>query len=260
MAEVQRGAFCVKQSVKTVIVEGVATSYIEAGAGKEAILFLHGWMDKKESYQELINDLSQKHRCIAIDLPNFGASEESSRIVTVHDYAVFLQRFLVKIHCQNYSVAGHSMGGQIAIYGVGKRTLTPKKLVLLSAAGLRNQNKNMKNLAKMTAKVIGPFVPKTMKRKFYTLVGSDYQSNLSKTHKQVIDSALRSDVRNEASHITVPTLLIYGSNDTATPIWIAKKFAEIIRGAKLIVLETADHFILTKNAKELSRHIKEFLK
>ena len=49
-------------------------SYSDVGNG-DAVVFLHGWMDSKKAYEGIISILSQKYRCISIDLPGFGKSE-----------------------------------------------------------------------------------------------------------------------------------------------------------------------------------------
>jgi pimeloyl-ACP methyl ester carboxylesterase len=244
---------------KQIIVNKSAISYLDEGRGP-IILFVHGWLDSKETFHNLINELKLQYRCIAIDLPNFGASQVDKSVASVDTYASFLQDFLDKLDIKKYVVAGHSMGGQIALYAVGKNIIKPTALVLIASSGVRNNNNLSKQLVKKISFVLRRFIPEKTKNSIYKKIGSDYSTKLSSVHKIIIKNMLQKDVQNEAKKIVTPTLLIYGDSDKHTPVSMGKSLSSAIQSSKLKVLSGADHWLHQSNAKIIADLIRKMNK
>ncbi len=241
------------------IIQHAPVDYTDEGEGP-AILFVHGWGDQKGTWRPLIEVLKTSYRCIALDLPNFGASGENARCVTLEDYSRFLGVFLEKVSISQYALVGHSMGGQIGIYAVGQQLLTPTKLVLIAAAGVRDDKTARRKILKAGAVVFRRLVPPAAKKKLYQAIGSDYDPSLSPVRKAVIDAVLSTDVQQEAVRITVPTLLIYGSDDTSTPPAYGEILHGLIPASAFVRLEGADHFVHQKNVPTVATQLEAFLK
>ena len=205
----------------------------------------------------LANEL-QSFRVIALDLPNFGQSEDNRDCTSLDNYAQFIQKFIQKLNIDNYSLIGHSMGGQIAIRATASNLVDPDHLILIASSGVRDQRRLIKRSIKLLAKPLKYIIPKSLKRKFYRAINSDYSSELSEIHKQIIDSMLRSDVQEDAKKISKPTLLIYGSADTSTPPTFGKQLAEKMKNSTLITIEGADHWLHATMSDKVARYIKEF--
>ena len=62
-----------------------------------------------------------------------------------------------------------------------------------------------------------------------------------------------------AKNVTIPTLLIWGADDTETPLADGKKLSELISGSELKALNKAGHFVHKEKSKEVARLIQEFL-
>lgn len=229
-------------------------------SNKPVIVMTHGWNDSKETFELLIKRLKNNYRCIALDLPNFGVSEQTAKIITIDDYAKFIASFLQKLEIKKYFLLGHSMGGQIAIYGVGKDILRPDKLILLASAGVRNNKLISKQLFKYTAKITKHLLPSNAKDKFYKRIGSDYETSLSSVHKKIIASVLGCDVQVQASQIHIPALLIYGNEDKHTPAWMGERLHELINNSKLEIILDQDHWLHQKSTPEVADNIEKFIK
>ncbi len=145
-----------------IIVNDLLVEYTDQGSGP-VLICLHGWMMNKESFSDLAKELSPRMRIIVIDLPNFGKSQMAESITTVTKYAEFVQAFVNKLGVAEYSLAGHSMGGQIAIYGISEGILQPRHLILLAAAGVRDERKVSKLFLKIASKLLGPLLPEVVK-------------------------------------------------------------------------------------------------
>ena len=102
-------------------------------------------------------------------------------------------------------------------------------------------------------------VPDRIKTKLYKKVGSDYNPGLSYNLKAVIRNVLSFDIQASAGKITVPTLLVYGTDDTSTPTSHGKKLHDLIDGSRLEVVEGADHWLHKKHADRVAKFIEEFI-
>lgn len=240
------------------IIQNAPIDYIDEGQGP-TLLFVHGWGDQKMTWRPLIDVLKLNYRCIALDLPNFGASARNAECTTLDDFAACIAAFVDKLELHDYCYVGHSMGAQIGIYAVGKKIIQPEQVILIGAAGIRNDRAKRRRVFKIGAKIVGKLVPVRAKNKFYQAIGSDYSPSLNPTHKAIIDAVLSHDVQAEAAAITIPTLLIYGAEDTETPPRYGKLFATLIPASTYVGLPTYDHFVHQKAADVVAVTLKKFL-
>lgn len=70
---------------------------------------------------------------------------------------------------------------------------------------------------------------------------SDYQ-NADNVKRIMLVKAVNQDLKEEMKKITSPTFLIYGVDDTTTPITLARQIKEYIPDAYLVELEDCGHF------------------
>lgn len=241
-----------------VIISQHALQFTDTGDG-EIILFLHGWGDSKETFSRLIAELSDSYRCISLDLPAFGASEPNENCVTVEQYAQVVAAFVEKQRITKFSLVGHSMGGQIAAFAVARKIIKPEKMVLIAAAGVRDEHRVRKGFSKAFAKTIGKLTPASIKDDMYNRIGSDYRTSLAPIHKQIITNVLAQDVINEAAQIAIPALLIFGERDTSTPPAHGSVFHDAISQSELHVMEGADHWLHQTSSREIAKIMKDFL-
>lgn len=248
-----------------VVVDSLLTKYSVSGKGK-VILLLHGWGDSSAGLSGLQAELSKKYTVITPDLPGFGGTQAPSGDWDLSDYAGFIGRFLKKADVGKlYAVIGHSNGGAIAIRGLSNGDFESGKLVLMAAAGIRGiaktRNKVLRLVAK-TGKVMAAPLPQSAKnrlrRKVYKTIGSDMlvAEQLQGTFKKVVAD----DVRADASKLKLPTLLLYGGSDEASPAWYGETYHSLIKGSKLEVLPETGHFIHLEQPQTVTAEIEEFLK
>ncbi len=241
-----------------VVVQDTLVAYADTGRGP-ALLCVHGWMHNQDSFKQLTEALGKKFRIISLDLPNFGASQVNESICSIDDYGRFIGDFANKLKLRDYTLVGHSMGGQIAIHAVSSDLVQPKRLVLIGSAGIRDNRKVYKTFLKLMSGIFRHITPKRLKNRFYNAIGSDYNADLSDVHKKVIKHTLSADVLAAAAAVSVPTLLIYGSKDISTPLAMGEKFAAAITGSKLEVIDGENHWLHQTSADKVASIIKEFI-
>lgn len=248
-----------------VIINGLLTHYDIAGKGK-VIVVLHGWGDDSRTWQGLQKDFAKDHQVITLDLPGFGGTQSPDKDWRLDDYSQFVHDFLRKIDTANlYAIIGHSNGGAIAIRGLANKLLVAKKLVLLGSAGIRNEykgrNKALRYVTKAGKALTSPLpkkAKKSLRQKVYKTVGSDMlvAEHLQGTFKNIVED----DVRSDAANIALPTLLVYGIGDTATPPRHGELFQKYIKNSKLEVVQDAGHFVYQDQPEQVKKIIKEFLR
>ena len=245
-----------------VLVEGLATEYRDDGSGP-VWLYLHGWKDDIHTFDALITSLNE-HRSVRLDLPGFGASEIPKNSWSVADYVQFVRAFTDKIDVTPDVIIGHSMGGRIAIRGVADGVFKPRRLVLIASAGVAERNafraRGLLILAKI-AKAITSLPPldrmqEPLRRFIYGPARSDYENSgpLRKTFLKVISENLSS----AAEKITVPTLLIWGSRDEATPLEEGERLYALISSSKLDVAEGVGHFVHRDVPDKVAKYMRDF--
>lgn len=232
------------------------------------ILLVHGWADRLETFNSLAQGLSKNYTVLALDLPGFGKSQAPKEVWNLDNYAHFLAAFLQKLSPANdlCAIVGHSNGGAVVIRGIALRLLAPKKLVLLASSGVRDTDKIKRFAIKMvakTGKVVTFWLPqktkKQLQKKLYGTVGSDMlvSPELQETFKKTV----RQDIQKDAVQIDIPTLLMYGDQDTATPLGsVGKKLHKLIKNSLLETIPGADHFVHHAQPAHIATLILEFLK
>lgn len=249
-----------------VVVDSLLTNYQRSGSQSKTILLLHGWGDDLRTFSELEKELSKSFTVVSVDLPGFGGTQVPESVWGLEDYAQFAAAFLKKINIKSlYAVVAHSNGAAVAIYGTAKGVLQPERLVLLGAAGIRDQQKGKRLAIKVvakTGKVATFWLPehhrKRLQKKLYGTVGSDMLvvPQLQETFKKTV----RQDVQAEAKQLMVPTLLIYGQNDKATPPMYGEIYHNLIDGSTLEIVGEAEHFVHHDQPAKVSKLIQEFLR
>lgn len=252
-------------ATRQTITENIVTSYNESGSGK-AVLLLHGWGDTKETFSQLENDLATSYRVISLDLPGFGKTGAPPAPWSLDEYVAFVKAFLDKKEITTlHAVVGHSNGGAIAIKGLASTAIQAERLVLLASAGIRDTAKGRKRvqwagakIAKYPIKVLPGAMQRQIKRRVYASIGSDIYvaEHLQDTFKKVVAE----DISALAKRVTVPTLLVYGTEDQATPSQFGERFQHLMPNAELKLIENAGHFVHQERSDEVNGLVVEFLK
>lgn len=248
-----------------IMVDGLLTAYELHGKGK-AVLLLHGWGSRARDLGILQAALSSRYQVVTPDLPGFGDSEAPKHAWGLDEYAKFLGSFLHKIGITDlYAIVGHSNGGAVAIRGLASGILTAEKLVLLASAGIRSGAEGRKRLlssaahvGKLLAKPLPKSAQQTLRRKLYQSVGSDMlvAEHMQASFKRVVGD----DVQADARKLAVPTLLVYGEQDTSTPVVHGELLHELIDDSTLEILPGAGHFMFVDRPKETIHAVEDFLR
>ncbi|HEX6396842.1 MAG TPA: alpha/beta hydrolase [Steroidobacteraceae bacterium] len=255
---------------------GVITSVLEGGEGPPIVL-LHGPGAYAAQWIRIIPALVATHRVIAPDLPGHGASEFFGGGLTLARVAGWLDD-LIECTCVRAPVlVGHTLGGAVAARFAAESSRSLDRLVLVDSLGLSEFRPTASFGAALHAYLQSPdahthdglwaqcvFDLEGVKRR----LGEHWQwikaANLD--HSRPAEMAALNDWMEvfgipaippaTLAEIEVPTALIWGRHDQATPLAVAeavsKQFAwplEIIdRAADDPALEQPEAFIAALGA------------
>lgn len=252
-------------------VDNLNINYYDSKNGDDVILFLHGWGSNYKIFEFLFPYLITNYRVVAIDLPGFGESTQPKESFSSDDYSAFCINFLKKLDLLNKNIilVGHSNGGRIAIKLNLKynNTINIKKNILIDSAGIRSKLsafkklkikifKFLKKIASLSLiKKIYPNLEENIKNKF----GSSDYNNASPIMKETLVKLVNEDLSDNLSKIDVPTLLIWGDKDSATPIEHAKIMNKSIKDSGLVIYENCSHFSFIENREKTILVFKSFL-
>jgi len=103
---------------------------------KNAILFLHGWPGNHNLFEYQFDKLPQLgFRCIGIDTRGFGKSDKPFQEYDYDTLSDDVMGVVETLGLRDFTLAGHSTGGAIAVRYMGRHNgYGVKKLVLIAAA------------------------------------------------------------------------------------------------------------------------------
>lgn len=242
-------------------------NYEVLGEGNPVIL-LHGWLATLETMRPIANDLSRNFKVYLIDVVGFGKSDLPEHPLKSDDFGNFLRDFMEKLKIKSPILIGHSNGGRMIINAVGRGIISAKKVILIDSAGIKPK-RGLGYYVKVSFYKVGKFLLnllpntkriKVFKEKLRNNVGSsDYKAS-SNVLKETMKIIVNEDVTDLLPKISVPTLLFWGTLDTATPISDAKKMEKLIPDCGLIEYPGASHFSYLENINNFNAVVNEFLK
>jgi pimeloyl-ACP methyl ester carboxylesterase len=231
------------------LVDGIKLAYVDEGSGDPVVL-LHGWGGQAASMTPLVVGLRDKYRVLALDLPGFGGSSPPPVPWGTPEYAAFVERAVTSLGATRATYIGHSFGGRIAIWLAAHAPEAVQALVLVDAAGIRPRatfGRRTRQLFYKVAKtvlrlpILGAKGPAVQERLAMRFGSADYRA-LTGVMRASMVKTVNLDLSECMRAVAVPTLLIWGEKDQATPIADGRKMERLIRGSRLIAVAGAGHF------------------
>ncbi len=252
---------------KEIIIDGLKLRYEDCGkADGKPILMMHGWGCDHTTLAWIRDSLTDGMRVINIDLPGHGQSDEPPTVWGTEDFAHFIEKLISRLGLKNPTVLGHSFGGRVGILFASKNPIS--KLILVDAAGIKARKSLKKVVRIYSFKCLKKFLPiitgqKTAAKlidKYRARFGSSDYANSSPKMRAVMSRCINEDLKYAMPSIQASTLLIWGENDTATPLSDAKTMKRLIPDAGLVNFPNSGHYSFLDNPGGFRAVIREFLK
>lgn len=240
--------------------------YTDSGQGDRTIVLMHGWGCNHTTLASIERTaLACGLRVINVDFPGFGQSEEPAEVWGVEMYTQLIEALLKELGVERPTLLGHSFGGRVGILYASRNPVD--KLILVDAAGIKPK-RSLNYYRKV-------YTFKAIKRLMYLIYGrekaeqrldarrakagsSDY-ADASPMMRRILSKVVNEDLTDKLPLIKAPTLLIWGENDTATPIGDARKMEKLIPDAGLVAFPGCGHYSFLDNPVQFAAVLKSFL-
>jgi pimeloyl-ACP methyl ester carboxylesterase len=274
---------------KQALSDGIQVAYADEGKGAQTIIFIHGLGSYLPAWKKNIEGLKDRYRCIAIDLPGYGKSSKGKYEGSMTFFAKVVSEFIDSLGLESVTLAGHSMGGQIALVAGMAYPGKVSKLILAAPAGFETFNKGQRQWFRDVITPTGVKLTPVEQIKVnlaYNFYRVPKDAGFMITDRIAMRSAVDFDaycyiiaqsvvgmvdepVYEYLPQIKQPVLIIFGQNDNLIPNrylnpgkteTVARDGAGRIPNAQLHLLPKTGHFVQYERAGEFNRLVQEFLK
>lgn len=220
------------------------------------IFLLHGWTYTTEKWNELARQLSLRGFELVL-LPIPGLTETTDKVWQLDDYVDWLKTKLDReLHP---IVIGHSNGGRIALAYAAKYPAALSHLILICSAGIYHNElpiRIKRRVFGMAAKLGKKLTSSaTLRNLLYRLAREHDYKNATPQIRATMHNLISVDLTSRLQFITTPTLIIWGENDTITPLVDGQIMHKSIKNSKLSIVKNAGHSPHFTNVQEVTAHI-----
>jgi pimeloyl-ACP methyl ester carboxylesterase len=269
-------------------VDDVNIAFQDTGGDAPVILWVHG-LSSYASFWEYQMTAFPEHRSIAIDLPGYGASDRPDAPYTMQWFAEVVVSFMDVQGLDHVILAGHSMGGQIALTAALEYPERFDALVLSAPAGFESFSRGHRewmsdywtetramnateshiraNFSQFTFAVTDEGVERLIEERV-RMRNTDAFSGTSVAVARSINGMVHGPVRDRLEQIQTPTLVVFGTHDALipNPVFnggrtrsVAEYGANALPNAKLVMVKRAGHTVHHDDADTFNAAVTRFL-
>jgi non-heme chloroperoxidase len=258
--------------------------YEDHGSGKPVVL-IHGYPLSGASWEKQVAVLlAAGHRIITYDRRGFGKSSQPTTGYNYDTFAEDLHKVVTHLELHDFALVGFSMGGgEVARYlgKYGSKDVTKAVFISSVPPFLLKTPDNPDGVDGSVFEGIQKAVSADRYAFFTDFFKNFYNTDLL-LGKRVSEQAVQSswnlaagasataslacvptwheDFRKDLAQINVPTLVIHGDADRILPIAASgRRTAQLIKGARLVVVKDGPHCITWTHADEVNRELLDFL-
>ncbi len=239
-------------------------NYIETGGQGPNLMLLHGLFGALSNFEGIVREFSKNFNVIVPILPIYELPLLKASISGLVEYVV---DFVHHKNLSSLNVLGNSLGGHIALLYTLQEMDRIKSLTLTGSSGLFESGMG----STFPKRGDYEFIRKKTEETFYNpevatkeLVDEVYDivNDRGKAIRVIstAKSAIRHNMGDKLHRITVPTLLIWGEEDSITPPFVAEKFKELIPNSQLHFLKNCGHAPMMEKSGEFNAILMAFLK
>lgn len=262
------------QGMPFVEVDGLEIHYEMEGTGHPLII-LHGLGNNSQSWKNQLDGLKSNFTVIAWDAPGYGKSSDPKEEYRGFDqFADVLKGFIDKLNYQKVYLLGHSMGSAIAIDFCNRYTEMVAKLIIADPTRGSAGGTKVENESKLQTRInnINKLDPKELaKQRVPNLLAPNAKEEIIKEAERIMSQVRPLGYRSVAyslynlnnmdilPKISVPTLIICGEMDKATPVSESQIFHDQIPGSKFVIIPNTGHLCYQEDPESFNNVVVDFL-
>lgn len=237
--------------------------FIESNEGAPVLMLLHGLFGALSNFAGIIRHFKKEYNVVVPILPIF---EMGLKELSVDGLVNYVNDFVEYKGYDDINILGNSLGGHIAQLFVMERPEKIKSVILTGSSGLfesamgstfpkRGDYEYIKVKTESTF-----FNPEVATKELVDEV-FDIVNDRNKAIRVVITakSAVRYNLADKLHEIDHPTCLIWGKQDTITPLFVGERFNELIENSELHVVVNCGHAPMMEKPDEFNEILGAFL-
>jgi pimeloyl-ACP methyl ester carboxylesterase len=258
-------------------VEGARLHYVDVGVGDVPVVLLHAFPLHSDMWAAQVACLAAGHRVIVPDLKGFGKSSapEDTSTYSMADYVRQVVGLVQELGVERFVLGGLSMGGYVAFSLLPRHVDMVAGLVLADTRAGRDVPEVLQRRTDQQEQVRlegTDALVETLLDGLLTKETKDTRPELVEQVRRIMSSnppagfiggleAMkgRPDSLPRLGLLKVPTLVLVGEHDTASPPTVVKVWQERIPGSELVVIPGAAHLSNMEAPEEFNAALTDFL-
>jgi pimeloyl-ACP methyl ester carboxylesterase len=248
-------------------------------ADRPVVILVHGMgHNAHRDWRATVPALLPQFRVIAFDLPGFGASELSSGAYSIPSLTEVVKEVAQLANASRFHLVGHSLGASVSLEFAARYPERVDRLVLVDIAGVLLRPVFIRHLAESNVTALGL-------DSFTALLGGggstqlldllEEQSSLlqmvlevpsirgslfgSAVFSDAAVALLDHDFTPAIRKVGTPSTIIWGEEDTITPLRAGQLLADRMVNARLKTIEGAQHMPMNQRPEAFNRELSDAL-
>jgi len=257
---------------KSITFKKINISFSDVGKGS-AIVLIHGFLENKTMWKNMVPILAKKNRVITVDLLGHGETDCIGYVHSLTLFAEAIEAVLKHLKLRKFYIVGHSLGGYVALKLADRNSLKIKGLCLLNSTS-NEDDEDRKTLRKRANKMVQHNFQNLVRMSFVNLFTETSRVKFKNEINLALLEALKTPVqgyiaanegmrlRENQNHVLANNrfkkLIIAGKKD---PVLNYKKSLDEAKITKTeIQLLANGHMSHIENLQELLELVKDFVK
>ena len=253
-------------------VNGQRLFYEDTGDGDDVIVFSHGFFMNHAMFDPQVEALSDRWRCVAWDERGHGETQTSPDPFTYWDSASDLLGLLDHLGVQRAVLAGMSQGGFLSMRAALTAPDRVRALVLIDTQPGAEAPEQLAGYDQLTEAWTAPGgpPPEVVAAVAALILGPEYPdperwmgpaAALAPDAMRQIYATLRDrdDISSRVDELTMPTLVIHGTDDASISVDIARTYVKDLPDATLVEIDGAGHAANLTHPAQVNPALEEFL-
>ena len=237
-------------------------SYVDEGNG-QVLMLLHGLFGALSNWEAVVNKFSSKFRVVIPMLPIYTMPIKEAGLEGLRKY---VEEFVEAMQLKNMIIMGNSLGGHVALLYALQNEQTVDKLILTGSSGLFENAMG----GSYPRRGSYDYIKERVEYTFYNpqVASKELVDEVFETTRSIpmcmrivaiAKSAQRNNLSNDLHKIKVPTLLVWGLNDTITPPMVGHDFNRLIEKSKLRFIDKCCHAPMMEHPEKFNDLVDEFI-
>jgi len=228
---------------------------------KQAVVFVHGSGGSHLLWESQVRYLGREFLAIAVDLPGHGNSG-GTPLDTIEGYSEFFRSFSECVIGFPFFLAGHSMGGAIALdFALNYQDRLAGLILIGTGSRLRVLPAVLEQFGNG---VVPENLPALMYRKgapeaVIKAARQDMENAGPAVFYSDLTACDKFDVSGRLGEIELPALAVTGDQDKMTPVKYSQFLADNLKRGYYEVIEEAGHMLMLEQPGKLNTAISNFL-